>query len=189
MAIFKDDVDHEVFLAMTRQVSRAHDLPVHTFVLMKNHYHLLVTPTGFRALGRAIKRLSEKYVKYFNRKHDRSGTLWSGRYRPFPITDEAYLLNCLRYIEQNPVRAELVSRPGDYPWSSYGFHALGQPSDWLTAHHVYQALGPTPLDRQLAYRCLCEVPLGLPELVAQRLGEGAKTGADSRTASVVASAR
>jgi putative transposase len=107
------------------------------------------------ALPRMMKELGERYVKYFNREVDRVGTLWNGRYRGLIIDDERYWLTCLRYVEQNPVRAGMVEAPGDYQWSSYRAHAGGKWDDWLTPHPLYQSLGVTASERQRAYQAIC----------------------------------
>jgi REP-associated tyrosine transposase len=135
---------------------------------MSTHYHLLVTPRDAEALPATMKELGERYVRYFNRKYDRIGTLWSGRYKPKPVMDERYWLTCLRYIEQNPVRAGIVAAPESYRWSSYRAHALGETIAWLVDHPVYIALGQDPTQRQLAYRQICGVMLDDQELARQR---------------------
>jgi putative transposase len=93
-------------------------------------------------------------VQYFNKTHERTGTLWEGRYRATLIESEAYLLTCCRYIELNPVRAEVVRHPRDYRWSSYHYHAEGRADPLLTPHSIYQRLGGTAAARQQAYRAL-----------------------------------
>ena len=80
-------------------------LRVHGYALMDTHYHLLVTPPDPVCLPATMKELGGRYVRYFNRRYERIGTLWNGRYRDLLIHDERYWLTCLRYIEQNPVRA------------------------------------------------------------------------------------
>lgn len=168
MTIFQDTQDHEYFLAILRAVARVNHLFVHSYVLMTNHYHAVATPASPQSLPLSMQKLNGEYVRYFNKRYRRMGTLWNSRYKGILITDEYYLLNCIRYVEQNPVRAGMVSRPEDYPWSSYRFHAFGEPSPWLKPHPVYLALGATPQERQMAYRELCGAPLTEAELVEQR---------------------
>jgi putative transposase len=115
-----------------------------------------------------MRDVGREYVLRYNRKHDRIGTLWTGRYRSIVITDDRYSLTCLRYIEQNPVRANMVLAPSDYRWSSFGFHGLGHRSDWLVPHPAYTALGSTPEERQCAYREICSTELPDSDLVRQR---------------------
>jgi putative transposase len=167
-SVFNDDVDRRVFLYCVREASTSNGLPVHGYVLMSTHYHLLATPDDASALQDTMKSVGERYVRYFNRKYDRFGTLWGGRYRPLLVTDEIYWLTCLRYIEQNPVRARMVSTPDAYRWSSYRAHALGERAEWLVPHPVYMALGRTDRERETAYRVICGVMLTDGELAVQR---------------------
>ncbi|MDP3662792.1 MAG: hypothetical protein U1D41_16200 [Nitrosomonas sp.] len=93
-------------------------------------------------------------MQYVNRTCQRSGGLWQGRYKASYIQSERYLLACMRYIELNSMRAEMVTRPGEYRWSSYGANVLGKEDKLLTPHGEYLALGSTAAGRQEAYRNL-----------------------------------
>ena len=99
-----------------------------------------------------MQALGRRYVQYFNREYRRSGTLWEGRFKSCLVEDEVYLLELYRYIEMNPVRAKMVSDPGEYRWSSYPINGLGKVSDLCTPHQEYLCLGNDPLDRQINYR-------------------------------------
>jgi predicted CXXCH cytochrome family protein len=101
-AIFGDDGDYESYLLMLRSAMQRHRVSVHGFSLMTTHTHLLLTPTTERGTAKATQQLGVRYVMYFNRKYNRVGTLWTGRYGANAINDERYWLTCLRYIEQNP---------------------------------------------------------------------------------------
>ncbi len=90
--------------------------------------------------------------QYINRAYQRSGTLWEGRFRSCLTQKDNYLLACQRYIELNLVRAEMIEHPGEYPWSSYRANAQGEPSDLLSHHPLYLALGRGDEARQGAYR-------------------------------------
>ena len=144
-------------------------IAVHGYALMDTHTHLLLTPGTKAGTSDAMKQLGIRYVLYFNRKYDRVGTLWTGRFKAKPINDERYWLACLRYIEQNAVRARIVARPEDYPWSSYRAHAFGDPCEWLASHPLLEALGSNPAERQAAYRAICNIPLSTEETVRQRM--------------------
>jgi len=159
LSIFASSNDCEYFLELLRRFARNHCVTVHGFVLMNTHYHLIVTPTSAGALPRMMKALDGGYVRYFNKRHSRIGTLWNGRYRGLLIQDERYWLTCLRYVEQNPVRAGMVQTPDDYQWSSYSAHALGRWPTWLVPHQTYQSLGRDDGERQRAYRELCGQPV------------------------------
>ena len=88
-----------------------------------------------------MQALGRRYVRYFNFEYQRSGTLWEGRYKSCLVQEERYLLEVYRYIELNPVRAEMVTDPGEYRWSSYQINALGKVSNLCTPHPEYLALG------------------------------------------------
>jgi len=103
-----------------------------------------------------MRRLGQRYVQYFNRRHTRTGTLWEGRFRSCLVLDEDYFLACQRYIELNPVRAHMVDKPEHYPWSSYQTNALGHDSPLLKPHLAYLRLHHETITRQALYRQLCE---------------------------------
>ena len=167
-AIFVDEVDCARYLDDLGELAAAHGLAVHAYVLMPNHVHLLATPADRDTLSRVMQALGRRYVRQFNDRHRRTGTLWEGRYRSTVVKTDRYLLACMRYIELNPVRAGLVDEPGDYRWSSHP-HQLGLRMDPLiTEHAVYWALGNTPFERQLAYRRLFEQNLQADDIEAIR---------------------
>ena len=124
---------------------------------MTNHVHLLASPEFGHSISKVFQSVGRRYVQYFNHTYERSGTLWEGRYRATVVDSEHYLLTVMRYIELNPVRADMVAHPGDYPWSSYGFNARGATgpnADWISPHQEYRRLGRKAADRQAAYRQL-----------------------------------
>jgi len=125
---------------------------VHSYVLMTNHVHLLLSTDQPAAAGALMKALAQRFVQSINRSYRRSGTLWEGRFRSCLVQDETYLLTCQRYIELNPVRAGMVLHPAEYRWSSYRSNAQGEANPILQPHTLYQALGQDPDARQTAYR-------------------------------------
>jgi putative transposase len=106
-----------------------------------------------------MQDLGRKYVRAINHIYRRSGTLWEGRYKASLVDSEAYLLACMRYIELNPVRANIVVHPGEYRWSSYAANGQGQTDALISPHPLYVQLGHDPLERQAAYRELFRVHL------------------------------
>jgi putative transposase len=155
-AIFHDDDDRASFKSILKEACLAHGLAVHAYVMMTNHVHLIGTPARDEALARVMQAVGRQYVRRFNHRHGRTGTLWEGRYRASLIQGDRHLLACQRYVEMNPVRAGMVGRPEQYEWSSHRHH-LGLASDPLVSPHtVYWALGNTPFERELAYRALFE---------------------------------
>ncbi|KJB91109.1 transposase [Skermanella aerolata] len=151
-ACFFAESDYTFYLNELKAACQAHRASLHAYCLMTNHVHLLLTPAEADGPSLVMKRLGQRYVQYVNRTHGRSGTLWEGRFRSCPVGEEAYLFACARYIESNPVRANMVAQPADYRWSSYRANALGQPDPSVTPHELYEALGSTPEARLSAYR-------------------------------------
>jgi putative transposase len=122
---------------------------------MTNHVHLLVTPERERSLPLMMQAMGRTYVQRLNTRYERTGTLWEGRYKASLVQTDQYLLACQRYIELNPVRAGMVTAPGEYPYSSYACNALGMNDPLLTPHPDYLGLDDAdPVARRHAYRAL-----------------------------------
>ncbi len=119
---------------------------------MTNHVHLLMTPKEDHTISLLMQYLGRLYVRYFNYTYSRSGSLFNGRFKSSLIQDDLYLLNCLQYIELNPVRAGMVTDPGNYRWSSYVSHGLGKQVAMLTIHPLYLSLGDNQMARMKRYR-------------------------------------
>jgi len=151
---FAGEEDHGAFACWLNEYSKKYKVDIHAWVLMSNHVHLLCTPRQPGALSMLMQALGRRYVRYFNFQYQRSGTLWEGRYKSCPVQTDRYLLEVYRYIELNPVRAEMVRNPHEYRWSSYQVNALGVASDLCTPHPEYLTLGRTPDERQRNYRTL-----------------------------------
>jgi putative transposase len=149
--VFLDAHDRETFLTIFGESARDHEVAIHGYILMTTHYHAQVTAPHADALPRMMQSVGRSYVRYFNGRHRRTGTLWEGRYRASLILDERYWYNCLRYIEANPVRAQMVASAGDYKWSSYRANGLGMPDPLLTTHPLYSELGVSAEDRATAW--------------------------------------
>lgn len=150
-AICRDDVDRQKLLSLLTEHAQQFKVAVHAYVLMDNHFHLLLTPETAEGLPKMMQAVGRSYVRAFNTRHGRTGTLWEGRYRSSLIESEAYLLTCMAYIDLNPVRAGMVSEAADYPWSSHR-HLIGLRNDRLvTAHALFWGLGNTPFAREAAY--------------------------------------
>jgi putative transposase len=151
-AIFFSDLDRQQLLSTLSEVAVLYGVSVHAYVLMDNHFHLLVTPSTAEALSRMMQALGRRYVGWFNARHQRSGTLWEGRFRAGLIEGERHLLACMRYIELNPVRAGLCQQPAEWPWSSAAHHLGHVRQALITEHPLYWSMGNTPFEREHAYR-------------------------------------
>ncbi len=140
-AVFFDDNDYRAYLDWLGRAAGEHRCSIHAYVLMTNHVHLLMTPADGQAISATLQALGRRFVPCINHSYRRTGTLWEGRFKASPVQQEGYLLACYRYIELNPVRAQMVDKPDDYPWSSYRVNALGEHNPLLSPHPLYLALG------------------------------------------------
>jgi putative transposase len=156
---FVAEDDYRYYLGWLKEYAKKSKCHIHAYVLMTNHVHLLLTGDNVDSVSQLMKGLGQRYVQYFNRAYGRSGTLWDGRFRSCLIQDELYMLNCMRYIELNPLRAGMVAHPREYPWSSYCANAEGKDSQLVEPHELYLSLGQDNLSRQNAYKELFGQPM------------------------------
>ncbi len=123
--VFLDPNDRSAYLRFLRKQSRRFDLTILAYCLMTNHVHLVAIPAQEDSLARAIGRAHFTYSQRFNYRYGRTGHLWQNRFYSCPL-DEARTLSAVLYVEQNPVRAGLVTQPWEYEWSSAAAH-VGEP--------------------------------------------------------------
>jgi putative transposase len=142
MICFRQENDHLVYLALLRDVAEKTGCAIHAYCLMSNHVHLLLTPNGAGGCAALMHVVAQRYAQYFNRKHQRTGTLWEGRYKSCVIESSRYILACYRYIELNPVRAGMVSHPASYLWSSCAGNSGMRKDALISPHAEFAALGP-----------------------------------------------
>ncbi len=152
--IFTNDADRAAYAHWLEDGALRFQLDVHGWVFMTNHVHLLMTPRRDNGVSRLMQSLGRRYVGHFNYSNARSGTLFEGRFRSCLVQEDQYFLNCLRYIELNPVRAGMVRDPGDYRWSSYRAHACGAPVRFWKPHGLYLSLADSSVKRQNHWRKL-----------------------------------
>lgn len=149
--IFTSDEERTAMLDLLAHEARAAGVGLHAYVLMPNHFHLLLTPGQEAALPRMMQGVGRAYVRSFNQAHGRSGTLWEGRYRSTLVQPDRYMLPCMVYFDLNAVRTGLVQSAVEYRWSSHGHYAGLHSTGWLTPPPAYWALGNTPFAREAAY--------------------------------------
>lgn len=148
---FTDNADREQYLEWLTEYAQEFAVAIHAWVLMTNHVHLLATPSTEGGLSRLMQSMGRRYVRYFNRTCQRTGTLWEGRFKSCVVQDVLYALRCHVYIEMNPVRAGMVSKPGEYQHSSYRCHVAGDNDALWTPHPEYLALGNADAQRRETY--------------------------------------
>lgn len=159
--IYFDDLDRRRMLTLLEKAVNRFGWLLFTYTLMTNHYHLLVELTREKTLSRGMHWLDGTYVQYFNRRHQRVGHLFQGRFGSQLVEKETYLLTVLRYIVLNPVRAGMVASPEDYPWSSYRATAGLEPAPpWLAVDRVLTCFDPEPVAACSAYRQFVQAAIG-----------------------------
>lgn len=120
-AVFHADEERAAYLRLLSEYGRMHGLRLWAYCLMTNHVHLIAVPSAEHSLAHALRGVHTVYAMHYNHRHHASGHLWQGRYKSCPL-DGPHLWHAVRYVERNPVRAGIVSRAQDYPWSSAPAH-------------------------------------------------------------------
>lgn len=123
--VFLDDNDYLFYLRKLNTLRERLKFRLHAYALMPNHVHLALATGPSKTISYLMHLINLSYARYFNNKYKKSGHLWQGRFRSKVIDDETYFLELLNYIENNPVRAKMVTTPEDYPWSSAFARANG----------------------------------------------------------------
>ncbi len=140
--IAKDDTDRALFLEVLGQALQRFDAQAWAYCLMGNHYHLLLH-TREANLSRLMRQINGVYTQTFNRRHGLTGHLFQGRFKAILVDSDSYLLEVCRYVDLNPVRAQMVKRPDAYAWSSYrALAGLAEPAPWLDRQPLYAQLLP-----------------------------------------------
>jgi putative transposase len=136
--IFHDEADYRAFVQLIGRACERLPIRVIAWCLMPNHFHLVAWPRADGELSRWMHWLLSSHVRRYHRRYGTYGRIWQGRFKAFPIQQDQHLLTVLRYVERNPLRAGLVSRAEDWPWSSlHCWHTNLKP----------EFLNPGPVDR------------------------------------------
>lgn len=162
--IFIDAADYGQMLDLLREMARRFGVDIHAYVLLPSEFQLLLTPETDEGLPQFMQSVGRSYVRYFNNRHGRSGTLWNGRYRANVVDPKQYLLDSMVALDWSPVRAGLVREPADYLWSSYGHNAGLRYTTLVHAHPSFWALGNTPFAREAGYKAAVSEGLSSEQL-------------------------
>jgi putative transposase len=161
--VFLDGDDQARFLEHLHDAMSEHKLTLHAYVLQPNEVHLLATPTAVDGLSRCMQSLGRRYVAAFNARHQRSGTLWEGRFRAYVVAGHAMVLRVMRYIEGLPQNRGLASALLDTVVSSLPHHLGARVDPLITEPSAYWGLGNTPFEREAAYRAWVEQGVEMAE--------------------------
>lgn len=162
-ACFVEPENYQFYLELWQDCAARYGVSIHAYCLMTNHIHFLVTPERADSITSATKVIGSRYAQYFNKKYKRAGTLWEGRHKSSLVQRDKYFLTCSRYIELNPVAANMVKKPEQYRWSSYLNNAWGR-AGIVKPHSEYLALGNKMADRLYAYRALFRYSLSSDDI-------------------------
>ena len=173
-SIVLDDADRQHWRQVLADAAVTHRVDVHAWLLLDDHFHLVLTPSTEDGLGRMMQSLARRHAAEFNRRHGRSGTLWDGRFRSSLVQPGRWLADCMLYVESHPARTGIMGAALEWPWSSLAHH-LGVRRDPLVVEPViWWSLGNTPFEREVAWRQRLEAALA-PEVV-QRITQATRRG-------------
>lgn len=151
--VFRDNEDFEIFLKTIKKFKEKYAFKIYGYCLMNNHVHLILEPTIKNTLSKIIQSITLSHIRLYHKKYRSSGHLWQGRFKNPIIQADEYLLESLRYVELNPVRAGIVRSPEDYPFSSCKFHIEGiDPIGILDEDPIFLSLADTERNRQSTYK-------------------------------------
>ena len=156
--VFHKPEDFRAFLKAMGDLKERKPFELFGYCLLSNHFHLLIRPRG-ESISRIMQSLLVSHTQRYHKHHRSGGHVWQGRFKSPVIQDDQHLLTVLRYIEANPVRAKIVRRAEDWPWSSYPVHGLGQADELVDPLVTYDQLSPYPRVRQRQWSAMVHEPL------------------------------
>ena len=148
---FRHDLDYRVYLKWLGKLLGPTGCLLHAYCLMTNHVHLFITPSRIDSCAKLMRNIGQRYAQYFNRRYERSGSLWEGRFRSCLVDSPVYVLACQRYIELNPVRAGMAKSASAYRWSSHNANSGREASRLVSPHPTLLALGENAEAQQRRY--------------------------------------
>ncbi len=126
--VFKERCDFEFYLSQLKRYKRKYSFLLFGYCLMPNHIHLVGEPTAPEKLSKFMQCLQRSYTAYYNKKYNKVGHLWQDRFKAKVIVKDRYLIDCIAYVEQNPIRANLIKNIKEYEFSSYSERNLSEKS-------------------------------------------------------------
>jgi REP-associated tyrosine transposase len=171
--VFRKMQDFQAFLESLAAVKARKPFELYGYCLMSNHFHLLLRPTG-ATISRIVQSLLVSHTQRYHKQYRSGGHVWQGRFKSPVIQNDEHLLTVVRYIEANPLRARLVKRADEYPWSSFRVHGAGQADELVDRLIVYEEISPYAKIRQRKWTAL--VHRSLEEATLQRIRRSSATG-------------
>lgn len=152
--IFKNKKNYQYYLENILKYKSEHPFDLYHYCLMPNHIHFLIQTKNALDFSTFMKKINLAYFHHFKQEYGWVGHLWQGRYKSQPVGKDEYFIQCGKYIELNPVRANLVKTPKNYKYSSYNFYAYGKPNELITKDFMFNNMGKNDIERQKVYRDL-----------------------------------
>ncbi len=149
--IFHYPEDYKYFIRLLSDYSDKFEALLYHWVVMPNHYHLLLEIEYPEKLSKMMAGIARSYVHYYQKNYNVGGHIWQGRFKSQPVEKEAYLLRCGRYIERNPVEAKMVDLAEEYVYSSAGFYVCGKPGSLTTENPAFESFGNDLTNRRKKY--------------------------------------
>ena len=165
--VFHKDADFEAFLTALGDLKKRKPFELYGYCLLNNHFHLLIRPLA-DPISRIMQSLLVSHTQRYHKHHHSGGHVWQGRFKSPVIQNDEHLLTVLRYIEANPLRAEIVKRAEEYRWSSYRAHGRGEADELLDRLVLYEQLSPYAAVRQRLWAKKVHLPLEEHTLAAIR---------------------
>lgn len=159
----------DAYLEQIERYYEPYGVRIFHYCLMHNHVHLLIRAADLSRLSKFMHSVQRGYHHYYRKKYTQFGHLFQGRYKSLPIDDEKYLLECGRYIERNPVAAKIVSKPGEWEYSSYSNYAEGRGVAWVQLSPAYLGLAPQESDRRGLYKHHVEITRPYDEVLNKQI--------------------
>jgi putative transposase len=169
--LFCEPDDFGTFKDMILRYKQKYQFDLYHYCLMANHFHLLLKIAKGSDLSMLMKGICQSYAFYYKRERSFSGYLFQNRYKSILIEKDEYLMECGRYIELNPVRANIVDTPGKYYWSSYNFYSKDEASNIITTDPLYIALSAIDVERKKKYIEYVDTPRPYEQLLDEKISE------------------
>lgn len=180
--VFHKQDDFQAFLQALSDLKERKPFALYGYCLLNNHFHLLIRPQD-ASISRIMQSLLVSHTQRYHKHYRSGGHVWQGRFKSPVIQNDEHLLTVLRYIEANPLRAKIVDRAEDYPWSSYSSHGLGEANELVDSLITYEELSPYPRVRQRKWAAKVHLPL--EEKIIAAIRKSSATGLPYGTAAWV----
>ncbi len=175
---FKNNDDFKLYLQTLRFYKNKHLFKLFNYELMNSHVHLFLQPSHKIPLEKTMHLINWNYARKYNKQWSRKGHFWLDRYKSIPVESDRYALALMRYMNRNPIRAGIVSQPGEWPWSGYRFYAFGETNDLLESHPTYLGLDEDEKVRRKIYMTFCNGMLPTEDTRKPELSERHYIGSD-----------